>query len=83
MILPSADPSKGSTAAKLTLDQDDSEWKIDTKAKPDLIKAKGEGQTAKVSLSDCLACSGCITSAETVLIQKHSTEEFLKLFSPD
>ena len=41
MILPSAE--SGSTAAKLTLDQDDAEWKIDTKAgKPDLIKAKGE-----------------------------------------
>lgn len=59
------------------------EWKITSdpghKIKPDLIKASEE-QTAKVSLSDCLACSGCVTSAETVLIQKHSTEEFLKLF---
>lgn len=47
-----------------------------------MIKAKGESLTAKVSLSDCLACSGCVTSAETVLIQKHSAEEFLKLFTP-
>jgi iron only hydrogenase large subunit-like protein len=28
--------------------------------------------TAKVSLSDCLACSGCITSAESVLLETHS-----------
>ncbi|MFH4983749.1 hypothetical protein AB6A40_010458 [Gnathostoma spinigerum] len=30
-----------------------------------------------VSLNDCLACSGCITSAETVLIQEQSSEVFL------
>jgi len=29
-----------------------------------------------VTLSDCLACSGCITSAETVLLQAQSAEEF-------
>jgi hypothetical protein len=35
-----------------------------------------ERQTAKISLNDCLACSGCITSAETVLIQQQSLAEF-------
>ena len=52
------------------------------KIKPNLIKSTGEGVTkiAAVSLQDCLACSGCVTSAETVLIQQHSTDEFLKLF---
>ncbi len=39
--------------------------------KPDLIKASNT-QTAKVSLDDCLACSGCVTSAETVLITQQS-----------
>ena len=29
----------------------------------------GENQAVKVSLNDCLACSGCVTSAETVLLQ--------------
>jgi iron only hydrogenase large subunit-like protein len=44
---------------------------------PNLIKATGEGEKkiAKVSLSDCLACSGCVTSAETVLIQQQSVEQ--------
>ena len=53
------------------------------KVKPDLIKSTGQGATkiAAVSLQDCLACSGCVTSAETVLIQQHSTDEFLKLFN--
>ena len=42
---------------------------------PNLIKATGDTKTAKVSLSDCLACSGCVTSAETVLIQQQSVEQ--------
>lgn len=45
--------------------------------KPNLIK-KNHLQVAKVSLSDCLACSGCITTAETMLIESHSEKEFLK-----
>ena len=46
------------------------EWTIDmsSKQKPNLIKSQGDGEAAKISLSDCLACSGCVTSAETVLI---------------
>jgi iron only hydrogenase large subunit-like protein len=37
----------------------------------------------KVSLHDCLACSGCVTSAETILLQHQSIEEFTtKLSDP-
>ena len=37
-----------------------------------------------MSLADCLACSGCVTSSEAVLIEKHSIEEFMTLFKdPD
>ncbi|KAG8747168.1 Cytosolic Fe-S cluster assembly factor nar1 [Ceratobasidium sp. 414] len=35
-------------------------------------------QQAQVSLNDCLACSGCITSAESVLISMQSHEEVIK-----
>eukprot|EP00397_Hematodinium_sp_SG-2012_P041982 GEMP01046352.1.p1 GENE.GEMP01046352.1~~GEMP01046352.1.p1 ORF type:complete len:503 (+),score=153.35 GEMP01046352.1:22-1530(+) len=57
-----------------------------TPQRPDLIKKKtkkGEGNEdattkAEVSLSDCLACSGCVTSAETVLLQEQSVEEFTR-----
>lgn len=53
--------------------------------KPNLIKQQENAETgekvAKISLQDCLACSGCVTSAETVLIQQHSIDEFLKLFA--
>ena len=39
--------------------------------------SKDGKSTIKVSLSDCLACSGCVTSAETVLMEQQSVEEFL------
>lgn len=38
-------------------------------------------KAAKVTLDDCLACSGCITSAETVLVAQQSTEYFLRITS--
>ena len=28
--------------------------------------------TAKVTLNDCLACSGCVTSAESVLVEQQN-----------
>ncbi|GMG20568.1 unnamed protein product [Ambrosiozyma monospora] len=34
-------------------------------------------QEAQISLADCLACSGCITSAEEVLVAQHSHKELL------
>jgi len=50
--------------------------------RPNLIKKKTSSSDPKatigqVTLSDCLACSGCVTSAETVLLQDQSCEEFL------
>lgn len=48
---------------------------------PDLIKTKaaatGDQAVATVSLNDCLACSGCVTSAEAVLIAEQSNQKFL------
>ena len=43
-----------------------------------MIKTSSQN-TAKVSLSDCLACSGCITSAETVLLEQHSIPKLLDM----
>jgi len=50
--------------------------------KPNLIKTKkskeeGKAEIGQVQLSDCLACSGCVTSAETVLLEAQSGKEFL------
>lgn len=38
-------------------------------------------QKVEITLSDCLACSGCITSAESVLITQQSQEELLRVFA--
>ena len=38
-------------------------------------------KTATVSLNDCLACSGCVTSAETVLIQQQSLAQLQQLLA--
>ena len=65
-------------AADLSLTK--SELPTLTKSKPDLIKG---AKIATVTLQDCLACSGCVTSAEAILIQQHSVEEFLNLFQPE
>ncbi|XP_052201344.1 protein NAR1 [Diospyros lotus] len=34
-------------------------------------------EPVKISLKDCLACSGCITSAETVMLEKQSLDELI------
>lgn len=36
-----------------------------------------QSEAVKISLKDCLACSGCVTSAETVMLEEQSTDEFL------
>ncbi|CAO3698951.1 unnamed protein product [Rhizopus stolonifer] len=36
-------------------------------------------EKASITLNDCLACSGCVTSAESVLISMQSLEEFHKI----
>ncbi|KAJ1677715.1 hypothetical protein EV182_005585, partial [Spiromyces aspiralis] len=38
-------------------------------------------EEAKVTLNDCLACSGCVTSAETVLIAMQSHEELISVLN--
>ncbi|GMY36677.1 protein NAR1-like isoform X1 [Fagus crenata] len=40
-------------------------------------KKQLQSEPVKISLKDCLACSGCITSAETVMLEKQSLDEFL------
>ena len=41
------------------------------------------GDAVKVSLQDCLACSGCVTSAETVLLEHQSTGELMAALQSD
>ncbi|XP_074028044.1 probable cytosolic Fe-S cluster assembly factor GI11683 [Leptinotarsa decemlineata] len=37
-------------------------------------------QKVEITLADCLACSGCITSAESILVSQQSQEELLRVF---
>ena len=37
-------------------------------------------EKASITLADCLACSGCITSAETVLIEQQSADQIYRIF---
>ncbi|XP_021933170.1 probable cytosolic Fe-S cluster assembly factor AGAP009023 isoform X2 [Zootermopsis nevadensis] len=68
------DKIESSTGAKIKI-QDDGSY----------IQIKEDGDVQKlgkveISLSDCLACSGCITSAESVLITQQSQEEMIRVF---
>lgn len=44
-------------------------------------EGKQKLQKVDITLQDCLACSGCITSAEGVLITQQSQDELLKVLS--
>lgn len=58
------------------------EIQIDENGNPlEISKIDGKAAAlspAQISLADCLACSGCITSAEEVLVAQHSHEQLLK-----
>lgn len=58
------------------------EIQIDENGDPlEISKIDGKVSTlsaAQISLADCLACSGCITSAEEVLVAQHSHDQLLK-----
>lgn len=41
----------------------------------------GPKEAVKVTLHDCLACSGCVTSAETILLEQQSVDELLARLS--
>ena len=51
---------------------DDSQVRI-VKSKKNESTNVGPTDPVKVSLHDCLACSGCITTAETVMLEQQST----------
>jgi iron only hydrogenase large subunit-like protein len=42
---------------------------------PNAILIPSSTPPAKVSMADCLACSGCVTTAETVLVEQHSLQK--------
>lgn len=57
-------------------------WKARAKKSEDgaaEMKALEPPKPLNVTLGDCLACSGCITSAEAVLIAEQSHEKVLEV----
>ena len=61
-----------STKAYLNIDGED--------LRPDLIKPT-TSEKAKISINDCLACNGCITSSEAVLVEEQSIARFLEQYN--
>lgn len=64
-----------STGSKITIQEDGSYFNIEEDGKAQKL------QKVEITLADCLACSGCITSAESVLVTQQSQEELLKVFT--
>lgn len=64
---------KTKTGSKITIAEEGLD-DIDGASRPKL-------QKVEITLGDCLACSGCITSAEGVLITQQSQEEVLKVLN--
>lgn len=63
---------KTKTGSKITIEED---------GLIDDIGSRPKLQKVEITLGDCLACSGCITSAEGVLITQQSQEEVLKVLN--
>eukprot|EP01132_Coremiostelium_polycephalum_P001547 gene1547-1954_t len=64
------------------------ESKIEIESDGSYVELTNDGtkkslEKAKITLNDCLACSGCITSAESVLITAQSVTEFLANIGKD
>ncbi|KAG1358709.1 protein NAR1 [Cocos nucifera] len=51
--------------------------KEENQEKVKAVSKQSQTEAVKISLKDCLACSGCITSAETIMLEKQSLDEFL------
>ncbi|XP_070579803.1 cytosolic Fe-S cluster assembly factor narfl-like [Ptychodera flava] len=64
---------KGGGLGKIKIEDDGSYFQITEDGSSTKL------QKAKITLDDCLACSGCITSAESVLITQQSQEELYRV----
>ncbi|TMW66409.1 hypothetical protein Poli38472_004174 [Pythium oligandrum] len=83
---PTTTDANGSTTnngvAKISLDMEmsSSDWAVEETVRPNIIRTTAK-EKATISLDDCLACSGCVTSAETVLISQQSFQELLDVLA--
>lgn len=63
----------GRTLGKITVEEDGALMETDEHGTTRPL------QKASITLDDCLACSGCVTTAESVLIQQQSHVEMLRV----
>ncbi|KIK28032.1 hypothetical protein PISMIDRAFT_674378 [Pisolithus microcarpus 441] len=73
----------GTAFTEIKIDSTGSYYEVSS-SNQDTATSKGAErklQQAQISLNDCLACSGCITSAESVLITLQSHNEVLNVLS--
>ncbi|THH27732.1 hypothetical protein EUX98_g6462, partial [Antrodiella citrinella] len=73
------DPGAASTEIKV--DSAGAYYEVSAGSVKSVAEPQKKLQTAEISLNDCLACSGCITSAESVLITLQSHTEVLNFLS--
>ncbi|XP_059717770.1 cytosolic iron-sulfur assembly component 3 isoform X2 [Haemorhous mexicanus] len=69
------DKKPGKAAAKIRIEADGSYFQINQDGEAQKL------EKAKITLNDCLACSGCITSAESVLVSQQSHGELCKVLA--
>ncbi|NWV79581.1 NARFL factor, partial [Dasyornis broadbenti] len=69
------DKKAGKAAAKIRIEADGSYFQVNQDGEAQKL------EKAKITLNDCLACSGCITSAESVLISQQSHGELCKVLA--
>ncbi|NXM60227.1 NARFL factor, partial [Illadopsis cleaveri] len=65
----------GKAAAKIRIEADGSYFQVNQDGEEQKL------EKAKITLNDCLACSGCITSAESVLVSQQSHGELCKVLA--
>ncbi|RMC17553.1 hypothetical protein DUI87_05216 [Hirundo rustica rustica] len=69
------DKKAGKAAAKIRIEADGSYFQVNQDGEAQKL------EKAKITLNDCLACSGCITSAESVLVSQQSHEELCRVLA--
>ncbi|KAJ3275916.1 hypothetical protein HDV01_006783 [Terramyces sp. JEL0728] len=72
-IKPVDTPKPTTDSAQVKIDSDGTYYQVQIDGSEQKL------ESASISLNDCLACSGCITSAESVLITQQSYDEFYKI----
>ncbi|KAH9061258.1 iron hydrogenase [Lactarius vividus] len=76
---PQSDRAPGDAATVIQIDASGAYYEVGRSV--DSNGGSQKLQTAEISLNDCLACSGCITSAESVLITLQSHTEVLSVLA--